>query len=409
MITDSILLRACLTKSNFVLCRKYIKDDLVSKETKNLLMALGEYYDTHPSIDNTSLDEFMPWVFSVFYPDLKTSEGELYKLLFEKALQAEITTVQSIIDFYKKEDIFANLQDIIINHGTLQQISDAISVTSMTSTLECEVPMTLEESLELTDRSRGLKWRLSSLNTGFGPIIKGDFITVAARPGMGKTSFLCSEVSHIATQISDNRHILWFHNEGEPRSIIDRIYQALFNLTEQELRDNKHKAQASYIKKLGRIDRIKMFAVHRFSAKEIENIIKQHPCALIVIDMLDHIRGFSNRQGDTVDAQYGRIYQWARDLSSIYAPVIGTSQVSAINPEASYKMRENETKFPSEDRLVGSKTLKQGAAHSILMIGQDFPESNNIRYLSAPKNKMNGREGYFKYQVLFDPQKVRFI
>jgi len=54
----------------------------------------------------------------------------------------------------------------------------------------------------------GLEWRLEELNLSLGPVNKGDLVLVAARPEVGKTTFLTSEISYMLSQTEGD--VLWF-------------------------------------------------------------------------------------------------------------------------------------------------------------------------------------------------------
>lgn len=56
----------------------------------------------------------------------------------------------------------------------------------------------------------GLRWRLKTLNEMLGSLRKGDFGFVFARPETGKTTFLVSEISFMAEQLSEHDGpVLW--------------------------------------------------------------------------------------------------------------------------------------------------------------------------------------------------------
>ncbi|HAI38327.1 MAG TPA: hypothetical protein DCM40_09490, partial [Maribacter sp.] len=62
-----------------------------------------------------------------------------------------------------------------------------------------------------------------------------------------------------------------------------------------------------------------------------------------------------------------------------HGPIIGASQLDAT--------ADNE-KYPTMGALYNSKTAVQGEADAILTIGQTKQDGPDIRFLSAPKNKL---------------------
>ena len=69
----------------------------------------------------------------------------------------------------------------------------------------------LEELVSSAIKKHGLRWRLNTLNKMLGSLRRGDFGFIFARPETGKTTFLASEVTFMAEQLSaDSGPIIWF-------------------------------------------------------------------------------------------------------------------------------------------------------------------------------------------------------
>ena len=260
-------------------------------------------------------------------------------------------------------------------------------------------------------RKDGLKWRLERFNAVISPLILGDFIVVAARPEVGKTTFLASEVTRMAAQLPKDKKVLWFNNEWTGYQIRNYLYRAALNKTDSELGKDLNQAASDYIAELGTIDKIQIFDVFKRTYKDIETIIKSYNVGLIVVDMLDNVMGFS-RSGapETSDEKFGRLYHWASNLSCQVAPVIATSQVPRL---AESKSKDDELldaklekRYPPMERLVGSGTLKQGAARVIIMIGKD-EACGDTRFIHIPKNKLTGKDGY-KCELSMDKMRARY-
>src|SRR3990167_6668228 len=82
-------------------------------------------------------------------------------------------------------------------------------------------------------KAPGLRWRLDSMNEMLGPLRKGDFGFIFARPESGKTTFLADQVTYMAEQ--DCGPILWFNNEQAGEVVLARCQQACFGISSQEL------------------------------------------------------------------------------------------------------------------------------------------------------------------------------
>ena len=138
------------------------------------------------------------------------------------------------------------------------------------------------------------------------------------------------------------------------------------------------------------------------SKVRIEAVLKQYNPALIIFDQIDKIRGF---KGDRNDLELKQIYQWAREISKTYAPVIAVSQASG---EAEGKL------FLTMDMVDGSKTAKQGEADWILGIGKEQDNTSRTRYFNISKNKLVGDKDtrpdlrHGSTQVLIKPEVARY-
>ena len=290
------------------------------------------------------------------------------------------------------EDGSAKIEDLMqkVNELEQEEVTD-VEATSVNMDL-----LDLHHSQIATP---GLRWRLDWLNKSLGSLRKGDFGFVFARPETGKTTFLASEMTHMITQTDGD--ILWFNNEEQGRKVAVRCYQAMFGVTNKELFDNKEEHYASYKDTIG--NRLKIYDYEDSSStKSIENILKETNPALIIFDQIDKIRGFKM---DRHDLQLKALYQWAREIAKMHAPVIAVSQAGGTG--------ENKLWLTMDD-VDSSKTAKQGEADWILGIGKESDNTSNMRFLNISKNKLLGdgdtlpdlRHG--NAQVLIKPQIARY-
>lgn len=230
----------------------------------------------------------------------------------------------------------------------------------------------LEESV---DRNNGLKWRLASLQLAIGGLTQGDFGFIFARPETGKTTFLASEVSHMA-EWADSP-ILWINNEEKGKKVKSRIAQASLGMTTESMFLNKTENQKKYLTKTkGNIKLYDRPFVHK---KEIEILCKELKPSLILIDQIDKVKGF---KADREDLRLGALYNWAREIAKEYAPFIGVCQAAASG--------ENKRWLEMDD-VAKSKTEKAAEADFIIGIGKrhDVGEEQT-RFIHLIKNKITG-------------------
>jgi hypothetical protein len=180
-----------------------------------------------------------------------------------------------------------------------------------------------------------------------------------------------------------------------------RIYQAYFGVKIDAL-----KANLGMYKKLfkERVDG-KFILVDDASidCHRIERIVGKVQPGLIIYDQIDKIKGF---KADRDDLVYGAIYQWARELSKVFAPTIGVCQAGGTGEGQ---------KWLSMAHVSNATTSKQAEADWILGIGKTNDEASEYtRFLSISKNKLLGDEDTLPYlrhgrfEVLIEPEIARY-
>lgn len=257
----------------------------------------------------------------------------------------------------------------------------------------------LSELLEQTIAAPGLRWRLNALNRMLGSLRKGNFGFVFARPETGKTTFLASEVTHMAGQTE--APIIWFNNEQVGAEVMLRCVQAYFGLELVELMRNRNEYTKRFKEALG--DKFLLVDQATISQKFVEKVCERYKPALIVFDQIDKIQ---SPQNDREDLRLGAIYQWARELAKSYAPVIGVSQADGTGEGQKWLTMAN---------VANAKTSKQAEADWILGIGkQTDPGYDAIRYLHASKNKLLGdpdtdpTQRHGRMEVILDAHLARY-
>jgi len=285
--------------------------------------------------------------------------------------------------------------------GEIQTVLADLTETS--ATIEV-VPDFVENDLNAIilsqSSSKSLSWRLGSLNRSVGPLGKGDFGFVFARPETGKTTFLVSEVTFMASNA--DAPVLWFNNEEENNKVLLRAYQAVFGLDSLTILNDPDK----YNRKFTEITKNNFKLVHDVSItkQRVEALCKKYQPSLIVLDQIDAIKGFQH--DDRNDIELKNIYVWARQIAKTYAPVIAVCQAGASGEGKKYLTMND---------VDNSKTGKQSAADWILGIGKTHDDGlEAVRYMHLSKNKsMMTREKdpalrHGKWEVKIQPEIARY-
>ena len=408
------------SKDNLLKYKKHIKPHTVAKETTTILEGMEKYYKAFPSVSKIDWDPFS--AFLIADQSKRLSEDSLVKLRIVLTKAKEYTphisheeVVKTLIEY----DYLAKIMEECaqVKEGT----SDLEHVHMLTTSALKDVERFIEKddlfvSADLTSiaeriSSSGYEWRLDALNRSLGPLRIGNFIIVAARVEVGKTTFLASEVSHIAQQLPKDRPVVWINNEEESSVVFFRIVQAALGMESKDIIASSNVAMSRYESLMGG-DKNKIRVTKDLNnVRDLETLFREVNPGLIVFDQLDKVNGFKTDEPEHI--MLGKIYKWARELARTYGPVIAASQLSA----SAIDLRD--PPFIGLDALRGSKTDKPGEADAVVTIGK-FKEPKNseeemLRTINVPKNKLQGNgprsveaERHGQYLVAIDAVRARF-
>ena len=397
---------------------------------KTILEDFGRFFREFPDVARIEHATFFPWFKGFAHPKLKPEAIAVYDAMLRSVDDDVSKDVESgLLERLVAADTAYKMAEILGKWQEGEEIDLYVTMRGLVDHFEAQtnrkvkVPLVKESIEELLQDERddvGLHWRLSCLNMSMRPLRGGDLIIAAGRPDKGKTSFLTSELTYMAPQIEElypgeERHILWFNNEGPGRRIKQRLYQSALNATVPELVEMSGQPSTKGKKSLlrekyddavgGRWNIIEVLDVHDYWSHEIEDVIRAIPTGLIVFDMIDNIKfgGSAVNGGERTDQLLEAMYQWARVLAVKYdVPIIATSQISADGDGLQY---------PTLSMLKDSKTGKQGAAEAIITLGaSNDPILARSRYIGMTKNKLHRSGGPKdpRCEVFFDSERGRY-
>ena len=410
MVEKQIIKLFCEDKIIFTKYYKYVNINYIKinyNELYKLFNMIDLYYTKYINNNNINLNEL-----DIFYNSnylLKDNERKDLELLLKDVYEQDITNMEAIIGLleeHRRRSLAGQVALMALDvEAGKKSTAELLELFNNFEHQEVEadeitpVDMDLDNLYDTQIATPGLRWRINWLNKSLGSLRKGDFGFIFARPETGKTTFLASEITHMVSQTDGD--ILWFNNEEQGTKVGIRVYQATLGLTTQALFADKQANKERY--RAITNNRIKILDFEDSSSKHrIESVLKQYNPALIIFDQIDKIRGF---KGDRNDLELKQIYQWAREISKTYAPVIAVSQASG---EAEGKL------FLTMDMVDGSKTAKQGEADWILGIGKEQDNTSRSRYFNITKNKLIGDKDtspdlrHGSTQVLIKPEIARY-
>lgn len=259
-------------------------------------------------------------------------------LLVEYAIRRNLITIASAI----QTDAYDNtIETFSLLNQALQSLFE-VSETNIKKSytpIQQLIPQALRELEARRNRKDGLvgiPTGFSSLDSMICGLQKGDLITVAARPGMGKTSFLLSIAAN--TAIRHHHPVAFFSLEMSSMQVINRLLSAEVGLESEKikkahLKDYEWQQLYHRATKLAQapiyLDDTPAISLFEFRAKA-RRLKAKHKVELIVIDYLQLMtadlrrRNGGNREQE-IAAISGGLKAIAKELD---VPIIVASQLS---------------------------------------------------------------------------------
>lgn len=415
-IIDLALLRAIKYRDQYDKVGRFIPMSAIDKRTKAIVQDIGKYYELHEEHKKIDFQVFRSLFFTSWHKAMKDSDIEYYNKVLtsmekdvseeaKKNLINQLIELEFATQMANDLNLYQTGEDIDILHEVRQKLTRVETMLERSTQFEYSDFGAIDE--ESTISHVGYKWPLPVINEHYRNILPGDMYIIAARPGKGKTTFLCQLNAAMAECMANNKVIVWFNNESRRQRIMSRQIQSALRVTNQEMRLMKEQGalEDAYVKSMGRLDRVRVYDIHgknHVYLMEILESIGIDNVGAVICDMLDNVR-FPLQDGAREDQRLEQMYQWYRELGVYYScPMFATSQIS--NEGAGLL-------FPSENMLKDSKTGKQGACDGIMMIGtSDDPLRAQYRGLSFPKekHKLEAVE-HMRVEVVFDSDRGVYV
>lgn len=415
MSEDLSLVNALRQRENLKLILPHLKKDVVSDDTLRIIKVFRDMFNLDKNLETIEWEDAITWAKVTNINNQKLIINALTTIQ-NKIDAGEVTpaSTNALIKYYEDLRFAINLRNLSENFITgditafseLQEVVNKYQnslINHSDSVKEYLIGHSLDDLIKETVGSSGYDWRLEELNMMLGPLRKGDLVIVAARPEVGKTTLIASEITYMAEQLPNDRPVLWVCNEEAGNRVKLRIYQAALGKKKDDIIKDTEKTNEELIELLGSLDKIQVAFSPYITVKQIEELCKTLNPGIIVIDQLDKVHGI---KADRPDLMYKALYQWARVLANEYGPTIVVSQADA---EAEGQ------RWLTQNRLDGSKTAKQGEADALIMIGKDDdPKYEYSRFISIAKNKLAGgpksvesmRHG--RVEVTINPEVARY-
>lgn len=403
---DVQLIAAIQNKEKYTRMVPFIKEHTLSPQAWKIVSTLKEYYDSYPSKTEVDWNEFQLFFYAVH--KIKAEERVLFDLFFKNVIACDSTTVvvEDVLKNYVTKDYATRILNIsadIIQDVGKHSMDDILplmeSYTKEVGTSVSRDDLFVSPDLTYVKKTvsePGFQWRLNELNVSAGPLRRGDFVIVSARPETGKTTFGAAEVSWFASQLPDDkRPIIWVNNEEPSDKVMSRIIQSYFGVTNEDLMKAPLLYTEKYAAEIGKRILVIDDDMDMNDRAKLDGLFAEMNPSLIVFDQLDKVDGYYKETAEHM--RLGKMYKWARNLAKKYGPCIAFSQASEV---------ADSVKYITQSMLRGSKTDKAAEADLIITIGRPT-EDDGTRYIHLPKNKLFGgplsqeihRHGYFECQI----------
>lgn len=407
MIEEIVVLRELFDKEKFLTYSEFYDKLELEQEAKVLFNTLKDYFEEYSDVNNVTLADFRLY-FNLKNPLLKTKES--YIKQFEFLEDAEVNdsllkeTIVNLIERYYATEIVNDLTSVLqgTEYGVLDFIQDKLDdfKTSTSHLIEDDDPNVsnskLSDILAREISGSGLKWRLHCLNYDIGDLYRRTLGHIFARPNVGKTTLLASEVVHFAEQLEDGECIVWFANEEDGERLNVKLHCAAFGLSKAELLANKEHYEALYQENYA--DKIVVIFIPEMSISQIENYLRKYKPRVTLIDQGDNVT-IKGKKDFSETERLKVLYRRFRVLAALYdTDIITTGQA---DKDAEGK------KWLTQSNMDYSKVGKPGALDWAIGIGQDFKSADYVRYISIVKNKMkDGHHG--RWEVTLDAVASRY-
>lgn len=375
---ELIFIKLFLVRENYLAYRSYLKTKELDKQIAAILGGLDVWYKTNESGNPELSDVYFLCVNKL---DKGVLDALFKRLEAANPQQTALAALQSFKMQRMMEDISIASYEAAEGRKTAQDVLAMVEKLSVPIVEEKEpfVQETLGDLLKDQVKSRGLRWRLQTLNRMLGSLRGGDFGFFVARPETGKTTMLSSEATHWASQLTaDQGPGIYFNNEEMGKKVKLKLYQSALGATLTVLLGNENKSEAEY-QSLTK-GKLLLYDSDVLWKSKIEATCARYKPSFIIFDQIDKIKGF---EADREDLRMGAIYEWARSLAKrLDCPVIGVCQADG---------QAEGIQWLNMGHVSNAKTSKQAEADWIVGIGKlDDPAYSYVRYLSVMKNKLYG-------------------
>lgn len=357
------------------------------------LKLIGEYYEADIKAESVDRDVLLKRVEMSFDNPKKASA---YVANVQECFAFDVSATNVI-------DLLLDVKREALKHKMLQAVANE-DEESLTLIREYQELLEAQELPGLDDEDEGfkgisvdeivanvldpaslIKLAPAALNTAIGGgVLRGHHVTIFARPEVGKTAMVITQLVSFAMQ---GLEVIYFGNEDPLLSIMQRTMSCMTGMDADALRANKDKA-AQILRERG-WDRIRFIPLTPGTPAQIERYLKRYKPDAFVLDQLRNL--LVTGAGNKVE-QLEEGAKCCRRCAQRYNCV-------AVSVTQAGDSATNKLVLDMGD-VDSSNTGIPGQADLMVGIGMNAEyEAAELRCLSLPKNKINGNHTHIPVRI----------
>ncbi len=254
------------------------------------------------------------------------------------------------------------------------------------------IDQTLQQKIKKEDSSKGLSTGFFEIDKVISGLHKGQLITIAVRPGMGKTAFLLSLTNNIA--IKNDHSVAIFSLERSNQKITSRIIESETGMSVGKLKGaNLNSTEKDHLGAvINNIAQAKIY-IDDTPSVSIEEIVKKaqklkfvHNVDLIIVDYLELL---STRFSDTYfrEEQLNTIVHTLKSVAlELDIPILLFSQLQGHGFEYNFLQKPSIKDIPI---FLSEASDVVMFVHRSDFIGKSKQDDENVEMIIAKYNNKN--------------------
>lgn len=414
-----------MDKDAIMICSELlVAEDFYAGQYGGLFTALVELYQSGVQTDLVTLQEKLrqmnisPEVSSPEYlaelivgVPTSTNAKDYANIVKEKSVLRRLIRVTEGIasecyqDHLQLDEILQTTEKNIFDVLQRRKSSDFVPISRVVLNALDEISAASKREGHIT----GLETGFRDLDYKTAGLQKSDLILIAARPAMGKTSFILNVIEHIALKGEGN--IALFSLEMGKEQLVKRILSMNSRVDSQKIRTGELEEEewVRLVDSVRRVGNTNLFIddTSGITATELRTKCRKQQLSrgldLVIIDYLQLMSGSGRRRGDSRQQEISDISRslkvMARELN---IPVIALSQLSRA-------VEQRPDKRPMLSDLRESGAIEQDADIVMFLYRDDYynpdTEDKNVAEVIIAKQR-NGPTG--KVRLAWLPNLTKF-